>query len=101
VNSKRWVGYYAVTSSQLGSDLKLFVIAYWLSVFALVQQNLETESSYRAHAKRGLMISVEAFDWNCPQHITPRYTRAEVDHEVLSLKTKVNELEAELARHTS
>jgi predicted pyridoxine 5'-phosphate oxidase superfamily flavin-nucleotide-binding protein len=64
-------------------------------------KNLETESSYRAHAERGLMISVEAFDWNCPQHITPRYTRAEVDHEVLSLKAKVNELEAELERHTS
>jgi predicted pyridoxine 5'-phosphate oxidase superfamily flavin-nucleotide-binding protein len=64
-------------------------------------QNLETESSYRAHVERGLMISIEAFDWNCPQHITPRYTRDEVDHEVLFLKTKVNELEVELARHKS
>lgn len=34
---------------------------------------------YRAVAERGVLIAVEAFDWNCPQHITPRYTRAEVE----------------------
>src|SRR5687768_4701789 len=25
---------------------------------------------YRAHVERGFVIHVEAFDWNCPQHIT-------------------------------
>ncbi len=34
---------------------------------------------YRAHVERGFVIHVEAFDWNCPQHITPRYTEAEVE----------------------
>ena len=33
--------------------------------------------AYRARVERAGLISVEAFDWNCPQHITPRYTRAE------------------------
>jgi hypothetical protein len=33
---------------------------------------------YRARAERAVVITVEAFDWNCPQHITPRYTRAEI-----------------------
>ncbi len=28
--------------------------------------------------ERALVIHVEAFDWNCPQHITPRYTEEEV-----------------------
>lgn len=33
---------------------------------------------YRARVERGMLITVEAFDWNCPKHITPRYTEAEV-----------------------
>lgn len=33
--------------------------------------------NYRAHIERGYLITVEAFDFNCPQHITPRYTEAE------------------------
>lgn len=32
---------------------------------------------YRAHVERGVLIEVEAYDWNCPQHIVPRYTAAE------------------------
>ncbi|MGE0671440.1 MAG: 2Fe-2S iron-sulfur cluster-binding protein [Methylibium sp.] len=35
--------------------------------------------SYRARIERAVIIAVEAFDWNCPQHITPRYTRAEAE----------------------
>lgn len=34
--------------------------------------------TYRARVERGLLIEVAAFDWNCPQHITPRYTAAEL-----------------------
>jgi len=34
---------------------------------------------YRAVVERGLLIKVEAFDWNCPQHITPRYTAEEYE----------------------
>jgi predicted pyridoxine 5'-phosphate oxidase superfamily flavin-nucleotide-binding protein len=32
---------------------------------------------YRARIERVIVIRVEAFDWNCPQHITPRYTAEE------------------------
>ena len=35
-------------------------------------------SDYRAHVERGIVISIEAFDWNCPQHITPRFTEQEL-----------------------
>ncbi len=31
-------------------------------------------SDYRARVERAMMIKVEGFDWNCPQHITPRFT---------------------------
>ncbi|KAA3622675.1 MAG: pyridoxamine 5'-phosphate oxidase [Proteobacteria bacterium] len=34
---------------------------------------------YRAPVERGFLIHVEAFDWNCPQHITPRYTESEFE----------------------
>ena len=33
---------------------------------------------YRARVERGFIIRVEAFDWNCSQHITPRYTLAQL-----------------------
>ena len=32
---------------------------------------------YRARIERIAFINVEAFDWNCPQHITRRYTESE------------------------
>ncbi len=36
-------------------------------------------ADYKALIERGLLVSVEAFDWNCPQHITQRYTLAEIE----------------------
>lgn len=33
---------------------------------------------YRAVIERAFLIRVEAFDWNCQQHITPRFTSAEI-----------------------
>jgi len=35
------------------------------------------DADYRARVERGFLIRVEAFDWNCPQHITRRFTEAE------------------------
>ena len=34
---------------------------------------------YKAKVERAIVIRLEAFDGNCPQHITPRYTEAELD----------------------
>jgi predicted pyridoxine 5'-phosphate oxidase superfamily flavin-nucleotide-binding protein len=34
---------------------------------------------YRARVERVAIVDVAAFDWNCPQHITPRYTLAQVE----------------------
>jgi predicted pyridoxine 5'-phosphate oxidase superfamily flavin-nucleotide-binding protein len=33
-------------------------------------------------AERVLVIALQAFDWNCPQHITPRYTEQEVQQMI-------------------
>lgn len=53
---------------------------------------------YRARIERGFVITVEGFDWNCPQHITPRYTIEEITPTIDALKARIAELEAELAR---
>ena len=34
-------------------------------------------ADYRARVERVVTIDVDAFDWNCPQHITQRYTESE------------------------
>ena len=48
---------------------------------------------YRAPVERGMLIRVEAFDWNCPQHITQRFTLTEVQAAVGPLRTRIEELE--------
>lgn len=41
-------------------------------------RQLETPD-FRAPVERGIVIRVEAFDWNCPKYITPRYSQREVE----------------------
>ena len=36
------------------------------------------DPSYDAHVERLVLFDVVAFDWNCPQHITPRFSEAEL-----------------------
>lgn len=43
-----------------------------------MQAQLESDH-YTAEVERAFIIKIEAFDWNCPQHITPRFTEAEVE----------------------
>ncbi len=50
--------------------------------------------TYRARVERGIVMTIEAIEWNCPQHITPRFTEAEVDEMVAPLKNRITELEA-------
>ncbi|AAK90926.2 pyridoxamine 5-phosphate oxidase [Agrobacterium tumefaciens] len=38
-----------------------------------------TMPDYPARVERLILIAVEAYDWNCPQHITPRFTLAELE----------------------
>lgn len=52
---------------------------------------------YRARVERGILITVEAFDWNCPQHIAARFTPEEVRAMTQPLLSRIAELEAELA----
>jgi predicted pyridoxine 5'-phosphate oxidase superfamily flavin-nucleotide-binding protein len=49
-------------------------------------------------AERLFRIKVDAFDWNCPQFITPRFTAVEVENVARPLRRRIAELEAELQR---
>jgi len=49
-------------------------------------------------AERTVVIHVEAFDWNCPQHITPRYTQEELVKLLEPMRRRLEELEAENKR---
>lgn len=53
--------------------------------------------SYRARVERGIVIQVEAIEWNCPQHITPRYTEAEMNEVLLPLLEENKQLKAKHA----
>jgi len=52
---------------------------------------------YRARVERAVVIEVEGFDWNCPQHITPRFTLAEVEQAAAPLHAEIARLKAALA----
>jgi predicted pyridoxine 5'-phosphate oxidase superfamily flavin-nucleotide-binding protein len=52
---------------------------------------------YKAHPERIVRLRLETFDWNCPQHITPRFTGAEVAAAVKPLNDRLAALEAENA----
>lgn len=45
-------------------------------------------------AERAILVDIAGFEWNCPQHITPRYTAA----ELAPLVARLEAAEAELAR---
>jgi predicted pyridoxine 5'-phosphate oxidase superfamily flavin-nucleotide-binding protein len=52
-------------------------------------------SGYRGRPERVLKITLEAFDWNCQQHITPRFTGAEIAAAIAPEQARLAELEAE------
>ena len=58
-------------------------------------------ADYKARVERGLLITVEAFDWNCPQHITPRFTAEQVEDAITPLRARIAKLEAQLQKEPS
>ncbi|MEK7833985.1 MAG: pyridoxamine 5'-phosphate oxidase family protein, partial [Acidobacteriota bacterium] len=56
------------------------------------------DPQYKAQVERAMVLHVEAFDWNCPQHITPRLTIQEVRELNAPLYEHIAKLEAEVER---
>ena len=53
---------------------------------------------YRARVERAVVISVEGYDWNCPQHITPRFTQAELEADTAPLHAEIARLKQALSQ---
>lgn len=56
-----------------------------------------TMPGHDATVERAFLVDVAAFDWNCPQHITQRFTADDVATAVGRLQGRIAELEAEVA----
>jgi hypothetical protein len=79
-----------------------------LKIFARIQIQESTQSGevlrlvamseYRAKVERALIFKLEAFDWNCPRHITRRFSEAELISLVAPYREHIQQLEAENAR---
>lgn len=52
----------------------------------------------KSPVERAIVIRVEAFDWNCPQHITPRFTEEEIAKMLEPMRRRLDALEAENKR---
>lgn len=52
--------------------------------------------SYKFRPERMMVFNIEAYDWNCPQHITPRYTLAEIESAFAPQQQRIIALEAEI-----
>lgn len=59
------------------------------------QLNVE---GYQSRPERMILFEVDAYDWNCPQHITPRYSIEEINKAFASQNEYISQLEAELKK---
>lgn len=55
-----------------------------------------TMPGYKAKIERAMILHVEAFDWNCPQHITQRYTMDEIRMMTAPMTEHIEKLEKEI-----
>jgi predicted pyridoxine 5'-phosphate oxidase superfamily flavin-nucleotide-binding protein len=50
-----------------------------------------------ARVERAFLFHIDAWDVNCPNHITPRFTAGQLEPLVEQLRARIRQLEAELA----
>jgi predicted pyridoxine 5'-phosphate oxidase superfamily flavin-nucleotide-binding protein len=50
---------------------------------------------YKGKVERAFLVHLEAFDWNCPQHITPRFSETELETVFAPVRAKLEQLQAE------
>lgn len=54
------------------------------------------DPSYRARIERAVVIHVEAYEWNCPQHITRRFTEDDIREYIAPLVAENEQLKSRL-----
>ncbi|PWL39317.1 pyridoxamine 5'-phosphate oxidase [Flagellimonas aquimarina] len=60
-----------------------------------LREKLELED-YKYKAERMFVFHIKAFDWNCPQHITPRYTIGEISEMAKEREDYIQNMEQEI-----
>ncbi len=55
------------------------------------------DQNYKAKSERIFRLRLKAFDWNCAQHITRRFTETEIKTAVQPLRERLDQLERENA----
>lgn len=53
------------------------------------------DRDYNATPERVYVIHIEAFDWNCQQHIIPRFTEEEIQEALEPVEKQMRDLQAE------
>ncbi|MDN3654383.1 pyridoxamine 5'-phosphate oxidase family protein [Ferruginibacter paludis] len=51
---------------------------------------------YKFRPERMMVLTIEAYDWNCPQHITPRYSAEEIEQAFAPQRKRMAQLEEEV-----
>ncbi len=78
--------------------MKIFARAEFLGVDdepALTE--MVAPADYKAKVERVIRLRLEAFDWNCSQHITARFTESELEAAMHPVRARLAELERENA----
>ena len=103
--------YITLGNATANDRVALFLMDYpnrrRLKIYAHIEQRaLDADSDlaqavldpgYKAKPERVFLLHLDAFDWNCPQHITPRYTDAEVSAALEPMIARHQQLEEENA----
>jgi len=103
--------YVSVGNLSVDDRACLFMVDYArrarLKIFARVElvpldeepalAELVVDPAYRAKVERIMKLKLEGFDWNCPQHIRPRFTEDEITEAIRPQHRRLAELEAENA----
>lgn len=104
--------YISLGNASANPRLSLFLMDYpnrrRLKIFARMEsRQLDADAAlavatsspgYPGKAERVILFHLEAFDWNCPQHITPRFSEAELAKALEPVHNRLERLEAENAR---
>lgn len=102
--------YITVGNAQTNPNVSLIMVSYpqraRLKVYAKIRVveladnpalfEAIDPADYPHRPERMMVLDVQAFDWNCPQHITPRYTVEDIEAAFAPQKAYIARLEAEI-----
>lgn len=102
--------YITVGNLVTNKNVSLFMIDYpakaRLKLYAkaeIIELNKRPEllkqlvlEDYPSKPERMMLLHIEAYDWNCPQHITPRFTEEEIEEALMPQREYIKKLEQEL-----